>query len=146
MLQRWRFVELGEKLGAGVTIDVCLISRFHCSPAACDVISPGTYVNVFNCKLPSEPDVRLQKQQRLIVRNLNFHAKEEDLAEAFSEFGPLSEVSKMRPAPVVGPGSQIECGERKIDIRQESVVELRASPRRFDWRTVAVAAKPRQRV
>ncbi|CAN0040264.1 unnamed protein product, partial [Ectocarpus sp. 12 AP-2014] len=37
-------------------------------------------------------DVRLQKQQRLIVRNLNFHAKEEDLAEAFSEFGPLSEV------------------------------------------------------
>ncbi|CAM9821027.1 unnamed protein product [Ectocarpus sp. 6 AP-2014] len=37
-------------------------------------------------------DVRLQKQQRLIIRNLNFHAKEEDLAEAFSEFGPLSEV------------------------------------------------------
>eukprot|EP00752_Nemacystus_decipiens_P011036 g9805.t1 len=37
-------------------------------------------------------DVRQQKQQRLIVRNLNFHAKEEDLATAFSEFGPLAEV------------------------------------------------------
>ncbi|CAM9353199.1 unnamed protein product, partial [Hapterophycus canaliculatus] len=37
-------------------------------------------------------DVRQQKQQRLIVRNLNFHAKEEDLAKAFSEFGPLAEV------------------------------------------------------
>eukprot|EP00903_Cladosiphon_okamuranus_P005563 g5539.t1 len=37
-------------------------------------------------------DVRQQKQQRLIVRNLNFHAKEDDLATAFSEFGPLAEV------------------------------------------------------
>lgn len=41
---------------------------------------------------PSEPDIRQQKQQRLIVRNLNFHAKEEDLAKAFAEFGPLAEV------------------------------------------------------
>lgn len=41
---------------------------------------------------PSEPDVRQQKQQRLIIRNLNFQAKEEDLAKAFSEFGPLAEV------------------------------------------------------
>lgn len=43
--------------------------------------------------LTSPPDVRQQKQQRLIVRNLNFHAKEEDLAKAFSEFGPLAEVN-----------------------------------------------------
>ena len=38
--------------------------------------------------------MRQQKQQRLIVRNLNFHAKEEDLAKAFSEFGPLAEVNR----------------------------------------------------
>lgn len=40
----------------------------------------------------ASPDVRQQKQQRLIVRNLNFHAKEENLADAFSAFGPLAEV------------------------------------------------------
>lgn len=68
----------------------------------------------FNCKIPSEPDVRLQKQQRLIVRNLNFHAKEEDLAEAFSVFGPLSEVSEEATNTRCGRGSQIQqCGARK---------------------------------
>lgn len=48
------------------------------------------------------PDVRQQKQQRLIVRNLNFHAKEEDLAKAFSEFGPLAEVSEERQGEPIG--------------------------------------------
>lgn len=42
------------------------------------------------------PDVRQQKQQRLIVRNLNFHATEQDLATAFSELGPLAEVCMIR--------------------------------------------------
>ena len=40
--------------------------------------------------------MRQQKQQRLIVRNLNFHAKEADIATAFSEFGPLAEVREAR--------------------------------------------------
>ncbi|CAM9840312.1 unnamed protein product, partial [Discosporangium mesarthrocarpum] len=37
-------------------------------------------------------DQRQQKQQRLIVRNLDFYATEGDLASAFTAFGPLAEV------------------------------------------------------
>lgn len=45
---------------------------------------------------PGWADVRQQKQQRLIVRNLKFNAKEADLAAAFSAHGPLNEVRQPR--------------------------------------------------
>ncbi|CAM9304033.1 unnamed protein product [Pylaiella littoralis] len=64
-------------------------------------------------------DVRQQKQQRLIVRNLNFHAKEEDLAKAFSEFGPLAEVH----IPTVRVTSQKRISGTD---KQETVTESRS--------------------
>ena len=46
---------------------------------------------LFSCP-DATTDIRQQKQQRLIVRNLSFLAKQDDLVKTFSEFGPLSEV------------------------------------------------------
>lgn len=57
--------------------------------------------------------MRQQKQQRLIVRNLNFHAKEEDLARAFSEFGPLAEVRGAGQGRGKGKGKGVDEPARK---------------------------------
>lgn len=73
----------------------CIHTPIPSHPAVAVVVAPASASLVpadWTVSMRTGSDVRQQKQQRLIVRNLNFHAKEEDLAEAFSEFGPLKEV------------------------------------------------------